>query len=85
MCVAYNTLGCTGDMKNTIEKTFIQVRSVVDHMCTPPAEPETSTQCDALPGEQSTQGCDVTGAVECMYHVYSELLCDRPDYKTICP
>lgn len=85
MCVSQNTLGCTGLVKSSIERTFLLVKSVISHVCEPPVEEEPSMACQAVAGETMVGVCDVSGATACMYKVYSELMCDRPDYKNICP
>lgn len=85
MCVSQNTLGCTSQVKSFVETTFVQVQAVVEQVCTPPVVEEPSLQCYAMAGEETPKGCDVSGAAQCMYNLYSELMCDRPDYKMICP
>lgn len=79
-----DTIGCKSDIKHSVEKTFWHVNSVVDRACTPPAEPEPSMQC-RFEGQGDVEGCDVAGAISCMYGLYSSLECDKPDWASICP
>ena len=85
MCVSHNTLGCTGEVKGAVESTLVHVKSVVNHLCAPVVAPEPSMQCSAMVTSDETTDCDVSAAAQCMYELYNELMCDRPDYEVICP
>ncbi|KAK3585503.1 hypothetical protein CHS0354_003355 [Potamilus streckersoni] len=81
LCVSMKTSGCNSAMRMSVENTYAEIKSVVQHICSPPESTKSSMKC-VMPQEKGS--CDISEAASCALSLHVELLKRQPDWNHIC-